>query len=172
MRLRRSSTQQHDATAAIDDPQNPNLSKTTSNPTPTRESRKSSIASLKLSLTTRSRKRKGSRVGNGAPTGKPQFGLLALPSELQVEIINYCTWADICALRECCKPFNAFITDSSSAIARHWVSFKQHPLCRSLYPPSADCDYWRHAVSMTRRWNVAQNLAAMLAHYVQYKTLL
>lgn len=170
--LRRSSTQHSGPNETCDDPQS-ELTRTISSSASMRGSRKSSIASLKLSFPLRNSKRKAAEANKSDASSTPsQLGFLTLPSELQIAIIDHCVWADICALRGSCKALNTLITDPGSAIARHWFSFKLDPLSRLLYPVPQEGDHWKHLLGQTRKWSVAQNLASILTNYVQYKTLL
>lgn len=136
---------------------------------PNMKRRKSSVPSFKnISLPFRSRRRDSDlaaihaeHVGNN---------LLSLPTELQLQVLQYLSFTDLCSLRAVSSESNRFITGPNSAIARYWIASRLHQVHR-LYPAPPK-NHWQHLTSHMHRWSVARHLAEMIAYHIQYTTLL
>ncbi|KAL1303208.1 hypothetical protein AAFC00_006628 [Neodothiora populina] len=133
--------------------------------------RKSSVTSLKaMTLPFRSSKRKDMEMpATHAETA--HSSLLSLPTEIQIQILQYCSFDDLCALRATSREVNQFVTGPYSSVSRYWISSKLHPVHR-LYPVPPAGDLWTYLTAQMHRWNVARHLAEMIAYHIQYRTLL
>ncbi|GAB7352123.1 hypothetical protein MBLNU459_g2618t1 [Dothideomycetes sp. NU459] len=139
---------------------------------PPARTRKSSLSSLKsLSIPFRSKRKASDLQATHVEKLDLGMGLLSLPSELQVQVLNHLSFSDICALRTTCAACNSLITSPNSALARHWARFKLHAIQRQLYPAPSQ-GFWQYVVQQMHKWNVARHLAELLSHHVQYRTLL
>lgn len=136
-----------------------------------KQRRKSSISALKtIPLPFRS-KRKDRTAPPPTHTDEVRVNLfLLLPTELQLQVLQECSFADLCALRATSKEFNRSITGPNSAIARYWIGYRLNSVHR-LYPTPQQ-EQWKYLTSHMHRWNGARHLAEMIAYHIQYKTLL
>lgn len=131
--------------------------------------RKSSVSSLRvLPLSFRSRRKEPEMPA--VHVEHKDAGLLLLPIELQLQIVQHVSFSDLCSLRASHRTLNALIAGPDSAVSRYWVVSRLHHVHR-LFPAPTE-DLWAFLVAQMHRWNEARHLAEMIAYHIQYKTLL
>ncbi|KAK6357304.1 hypothetical protein TWF718_001620 [Orbilia javanica] len=72
------------------------------------------------------------------PSSRPSLGtlFLALPVELQLEIVTKLIYSDIISLRKTSRTFNSLIVENEHEIARQQIQVFVEPRYVALYPPS------------------------------------
>ncbi|KAJ9666521.1 hypothetical protein H2201_003444 [Coniosporium apollinis] len=102
------------------------------------------------------------------------FGqLLALPYELQAQILCELVFADILALRLTSHACCSMVTACQSDIVRSWTKHELNRLERSLYPPPPPGEAkLQYILEVQRQQAIARKLARHVADFVARKILL
>ncbi|PFH63337.1 hypothetical protein XA68_13794 [Ophiocordyceps unilateralis] len=98
---------------------------------------------------------------------------LALPNELQVQIVSSLPLTDVLNLRLVCKSWHALITVNESPIVRHHLDHHIPAYALRLYPAAVPSDKtFHHLCSLWHRLHVVAKLAFLMCEWITKEVFL